>query len=291
MIIPLKSGPTSISGHPLIGSQLTRFIYSDESGSSAKENVTVVASAIVHGDSQWRPLAERLLKIKRDVPIAIRDSFVFHATDLFSGKAYGEQWNRDQKPVRSWATLEKLCRIPAELKIPIAIGVCRRLDDLNKRLSLAGMDPGVLANLEPTDRVSLQVYVAFHGSVFAADRWLRFGAPDEVAMIIHEAGTEIDTVLKHSPKSLAKGIDFINQPPVLSIASVNVAKKDEEPLLQLADTCAFVARRYLAGLPGIDRFVDAIGFRAVLDSIKEGAVANAIYAEHEWETASPAQRS
>lgn len=265
---------------------MTRFIYSDESGASAKEKVTVVASAIVHGDTQWRPLAERLRKIKRDdVPAAVRDSFVFHATDLFSGKAYGEQW----RPVRSWATLEKICRIPSELKIPIALGVCRRLDELSGRLVRDGRDPGILATLNPTDRASLQVYVAFNSSVYAADRWLRYGAPDEVVMVVHEAGTAIDTALKHSPKSFAKGTYGLDLPPIFSIASVNVAKKDEEPLLQLADTCAFVARRYLAGLSDIDRFVDAIGFRHMLDSISEGAVANVAYAEDDWGIVSPAR--
>ena len=48
----------SLSGHPLEGNRLVRFIYVDEAGISKHEPIAVVTGVIVHADTQWRPVAE-----------------------------------------------------------------------------------------------------------------------------------------------------------------------------------------------------------------------------------------
>jgi hypothetical protein len=63
-----------------------RLIYTDEAGTSAKEPVCVVASVIVHGDQQWRPLENEVQRIvKERVPSNLKEKFIFHATEVFSG--------------------------------------------------------------------------------------------------------------------------------------------------------------------------------------------------------------
>ena len=47
-------GPMSLSGHPLQGSALVRFIYIDEAGISAHEPATIVVGVIINADNQWR---------------------------------------------------------------------------------------------------------------------------------------------------------------------------------------------------------------------------------------------
>ena len=39
-----------------------------------------------------------------------------------------------------------------------------------------------------------------------------------------------------------------------TVGGINYASKNEEPLLQLADACAFALRRDLAGFPKTERF-------------------------------------
>src|SRR5947209_256624 len=136
MIIPLIRGPKSLSGHPLKGNRRVRFIFVDESGSSAKEPVTVVAGVIVHGDGQWKPAAKRLADlIKEYVPLRLQNNFVLHAVDLFSGKALQEAW----PPENSWTLLERVLQIVPEYMLPVSFGFCRKLDGSHVRDDVDGV--------------------------------------------------------------------------------------------------------------------------------------------------------
>jgi hypothetical protein len=87
----------AFGGAPLVGTQLVRIIYLDETGHSFKEPVAVVAGIILDPDKQWRLMADEIEGLKRRVPDQFRDGFVFHATDLYSGGRWRQSWPNESR--------------------------------------------------------------------------------------------------------------------------------------------------------------------------------------------------
>jgi hypothetical protein len=53
----------------LVGSEILRVVYSDESGTGdLKQPITVVSALLLNIDSQWEPLERNLLAIKAEIP-------------------------------------------------------------------------------------------------------------------------------------------------------------------------------------------------------------------------------
>src|SRR6266849_3413019 len=91
-----RQWPMGLGGGPLLGDNLVRMIYLDESGISATEPYVVVAGVIIHADKQWKGLEKYLLDMVDElIPPAMRDNFYFHATELFSG---GKRFDRNSWP-------------------------------------------------------------------------------------------------------------------------------------------------------------------------------------------------
>lgn len=263
MKVPLLRGPRSISGHSLKGDRRVRFVFADESGNSAEEPVTVVASVIVHGDTQWKPLANLLAGlVKCHVPTDLQEGFVIHGVDLFSGKALKEAW----PPHKSWAFLDDLLSETRDL--PVAIGFCWHLVKSGTKWEgeQAEIYPALLT--DPVMRVQMQHALAFLESMSLADRFIDRYHHGELGTVIAEDNKGMRKIIKAMP-GIANDALLAHVPPLRSIVgTVHYAAKDEEPLLQLADVCAFIVRRHLAGLPNVDRFVDALGARERLAPIQ-----------------------
>ena len=259
MIIPVVRGALSLSGHPVAGSKKVRFIFVDESGNSSKEPVTVVAAVILHGDAQWRPVVDKLNDIKnRMVPSQIRDGFIFHAVDLFSGTALGKEQRQHSLDI-----LEAVLRIPEECGLSISFGFCRKLD----AAMLNGIDPEVLKN--SGNRVIIQHVMAFMASMSKTDNFIASYCPGEVGTVIAEDNQPMRKALKLVPSLINKGSYAALYPPMRSIVgTVNYAAKDEEPILQLADACAWTVRRAMSGFGGAERFVAALCAEEGLGAIK-----------------------
>lgn len=247
----IASRPRSISGTPLAGGRLVRFIYVDEAGTSAREPFAVVAGIMVHADSQWRRLEQMVSDlVSETIPEAMRGSFLFHATELFSG---GKKFPRDQWPMeKRWSILDRLLSIPSCVNVPVVFGF------IKKR--------------EPKLPDSFNHGMAYTLCMIAADQFLRRCAPDEIATVIAEDAEHSRRILKKAQVMLQNEIlarevlpEFMNYLPVTHIKdTVHFALKSEAILLQIADACAFTMRHYLTRGRESERFIGSLcGGRAV----------------------------
>lgn len=237
------------------------FVYMDEAGTSAREPVSVVAGVILHAD-QW-PKAVQLLRETFDehVPKELREGFHFHAKDVFSGYRT-EPWDRvvRQKLVAAVAS------IPRRAGMAISFGSSRRTAQV----------PAMPLN----NKVALQHAIAFSMCVSRANKYVRDWAPeDEMATLFAEDVSD--------KRKLLKKVARFNQPPVVEmglvlpserdvsmgritqtdtgpvdriIDTVNFVEKHEAPLLQIADACAFVFRRFLSEQrEGVEMMTEMLG--------------------------------
>src|SRR5258706_1348820 len=118
------SAPIALGGAPLLGGDLVRFVYLDESGTGdpKREPWVVVCAVIVHADKQWRALTKYLSDLADEVvPKAKRSEFAaFHAVELLSG---GKIFERDPNNFEKWwSVLDELLTIPEKFDLPIAYG-------------------------------------------------------------------------------------------------------------------------------------------------------------------------
>lgn len=240
----------AFGGGELVGDRLVRIAYLDETGHSAKEPVAIVAGVILDPDKQWRLLAERLKElVATDVPEQFRKDFVFHANDLLNGGKYRQEWPDEAR----WATLDKLVALPRELKIPVCLGLARKpvpRDDNRHRESI------------------ISHIIAYALCIASADFYMRNEAPpDEVAMVVAENRKEAREYIEQAHQELmseegVKGwmpdtmmrdlpISRVKAPPAF-------ASKQVEPLLQIADACAFVLQRHVNAAWQSDRLIQAM---------------------------------
>jgi Protein of unknown function (DUF3800) len=245
--------PIHISRGSLLGDQLMRMVYVDESGISAGEPYLVVAGAIVHADRQWKALEKHLHAMRDDLlPRDQRRDACFHATELFSGtkKFLRDAWPKE----RRWKILDELVSIPSKFDLPLVCGFVRKEEfkagnpTINSATSLA---------------VNAQA-VAFNVCVLAADRWMQESAEaDEVALVIAENNHEAARGLMRSlvncnrnPTKMATPDEGCRRflPLTRIVDTVHFVQKLDSSLLQVADACAFSIMRRLRKAEHSDRF-------------------------------------
>lgn len=237
-----------------------RYIYIDEAGIDPKEPVTIVAGIIVDADHQWRSAEKALKELLDAVPDEIRPGFIFHAKAVSNGYKWRETWSEDARA----AFLHEMMALPRKLKIPISLGMIRRTMPVNndhKKLSAA----------------QWQHVFAFYLCVNQADQYIRdYGEVDEVATVIAE-DNDISRILRLSIKAIApirfsadkinltqqeRATGVIEQPLFYMIKrvvdGVHFVGKEDGPLLQLADACAFGFRRYFSGQSHGDEYLRSI---------------------------------
>ncbi|MDE5446607.1 DUF3800 domain-containing protein [Bradyrhizobium sp. CSA207] len=250
-----------------------RYIYLDEAGTSAKEPVSVVVGVIIHADHQYVVAEDRLREVFQSVPEQFREGFIFHAKSIWSDRAYRNVWSFEDR----LNFLKEVMAIPRKIGIPIALGIVRR-------------DSSVPAGVQSKEK--FQHVMAFFYCIGRADKYIRDHAHrSEVATVVAE---DVDGVKEHlrAMVKLLKDPEFsasmtLSQDQVHLTAeerwrgvylqehvnkverirdTVHFVSKQDGPLLQLADACAFAFRRYFSEQKHGDEFV-----RAVLgtDLIKE----------------------
>ncbi|MGW8203987.1 DUF3800 domain-containing protein [Sphingomonas bisphenolicum] len=228
------------------------YIYLDEAGSSAREPVTVVVGILVHADSMWRVAKDALDHALESVPSRYADGFHFHAKSIWGDKKYRVEWSQEQR----LSLLISVMSIPRRLNLPIAIGACKRTPEMD------GIN-GISAEIH-------DYIAAFGNCITMADRLISASMPDsEVVTLVAENCDSVKNHLKTSLKVLRFGVGAGYEIPVIPTRSeritgvikqntalkvskivdtVHFAEKDEAPLLQIADACAFGIRRFLRRL-------------------------------------------
>jgi len=124
-ILPATLASGARHERPLLGAELVRLIYLDESGISQRETITCVSGVMIHGDRQWR-LVEDAIKglIEKYIPSQSREDFAFHATDIYHGSGYFDRsvWTREIRK----NILSDIGNIIYDLDLPIVNGMYKK---------------------------------------------------------------------------------------------------------------------------------------------------------------------
>lgn len=217
-----------------------RFVYLDEAGISPNETAVVVAGVIVDGDRQFRQLEARIQELVEEyVTEEKRLDFAFSAKELANG---GKTFVRGVYPAnRRLEALRKIAAIPAEFFLPIVVGFDRKSPHpAFKKMSVE-------------QRASVMQWIAYSQCVIAAEVYMRrLSRIDKVAICIVEDNHSARRAIKHMRGLLRRPIpdmsSFSEDLPIGRIIdTVHFAAKNEAVLLQIADACAYVIKRYLAG--------------------------------------------
>ncbi|QDT07997.1 hypothetical protein K227x_64270 [Rubripirellula lacrimiformis] len=223
-------------------------IYVDEAGISAKEPVTVVVGLIVDSESQWLPAKSMLADaFNARVPEELRENFLFHAKDVYSNRSHDEIWTRRER----MQLMNDVLGIPRALKIPIALGRVLR-----------SSETPLQNKVRPEEYQHID---AFHYCIERANKWVREVSAKSLAAIIAEDVGKKKEYMRRAMKATCDlpltpeymrltdqerrtgQITQTNAGPIDRIIdTAHFVKKDEAPMLQLADACAFAFRRYFS---------------------------------------------
>jgi hypothetical protein len=254
-----------------------RLIYLDEAGISnpAQEPFLVVVGIILDADQDWLALDRHLKSIMRKrLPEEMRFTGVFHAKDIWHGT---KLFHRYQWPMsKRMEILADLAAIPAKFHLSVAHGFMQRVPAA-----------ALLVQKEP-HLPDATVANIIHSSAFvhaagAVDSWMRRNAPNEVAMLIAEDtgkvkealrlfhdGYRQDYVDSYFDEIRIKGYHQ-NVFKTRNISdAVHFARKNESPLLQIADTCAFLIKRQLQGRLEVKPYFDAFEAQMIVALTKSG---------------------
>lgn len=236
-----------------------RFLYIDEAGTAPKEPVRVVAAVVVEVDSQLAHMQEAVKDVYADfVPGPLKKGFVFHTTDIFSGKKYNRSYD--------WELQDRLDLIKAVLSIPRAF---------KAPISFAS----VFTNSVPRPiylpkKIKMHEFehmFCFGHCLERASHFLRndlHGA--ELALVVAESIDKMERNLRNT-FSIYEDMRGLKIPVesqrisnyqaatgsiedyVVSIDNIIphaiFIKKGVSPILDVADACAFTLRRWLSNLP------------------------------------------
>lgn len=244
-----------IFGSLLWGDKPLRYIFMDEAGTSQHEPVTVVVGLIAHAEEHVLSAELLVREALGAVPKGFREDFVFHATQVYGDKKFQNA---------EWGLTDRLNLLIQMMSIPRRIGMAvtvavhwRGSVDFSNSYELLGMSP------EQSDH-----YNAFQLCIAVADRNIRMRAgPREVASVVAEDVPDMKKHLKEIPRILRENAHTFPQSHMRHTAddieagymtqngdyrvtrmrnSVHFVEKAEDPLVQVADACAYGFRRFFA---------------------------------------------
>jgi len=215
-----------------------RLIYLDEAGISGPEPVTTIAAIIIEADVQRAEVFRSMANIVHSrVPPEHRRTFVFHAKEIFGGgKIFDrERFNLDYR----LGIIAELASLPNRLNVPICFTYRHRNFGEGQTLNKPKVE---------TD----DYFIALLQTIVFASSYIRLNCPNEIGVVISENNNEFRRRASRLNSFLANREAAADAPgwlrqhlPVTNLAGpVYFAEKHEEPLLQIADACAFILRRF-----------------------------------------------
>lgn len=242
-----------------------RLIFMDEAGTSALEPVTVVVGIIVHADEHIMSAEAAVAEAIGSVPKQFSEDFVFHATQVYGDNNYKDGgWSLTDRLI----LLKTMMSIPQKLRMGLAISAVWRgaVDSSNNTLGLTASQVDHLQ--------------AFSYCIGIADRNIRRHADArEVASIVSEDVPEMRKFLKQIPSMLRynpfyftqdmmrktisdEEVGYFTQSGDLSVTrirrSIHFVEKSDDPLVQVADACAYGLRRFFSNQKFGQDFAEAI---------------------------------
>lgn len=242
----------SLGGGQLLGSKIVRIVYVDESGRGnvRDEPYFVVAAAITSPDHHWRKLRQHYVDLANDFFATSTDDderideYVFHAKDVWHGSG---DFSRDQYSVHERIKLmESLANVPALYGITICFGI---IDKAAIRQSFERENPPWAASHS----------IAYAKAMQQVDTWMKKNCgEDEVASVKAEDTDSVkktieafhEGLLKRDPYDAYYDQGLFKTERIID--GVDFTKKANSPVLQIADHCAWLARRRLTGCKRIE---------------------------------------
>jgi hypothetical protein len=227
------------------------YVYVDEAGTSAPEPVTVVVGVIIHADRDWRRVERRLASIlDQYVPASRRSGFTFHAKAIWGNPKCRDGW-------------------PVEDRIALIGAVAAIARNLGLAISLGRVRRDAQAPPPPPATHDFHHFLAFSFCMIRADKYVRdWSGPEEVATVVAEDvpkkrhflrravewGRAIEITpaapeyIRLTAEEQRKGVILQTGSGKIDriIDTVHFTEKAHAPLLQVADACAFVFRRYFS---------------------------------------------
>ncbi len=246
----------AIFGGHLWGDLLVRYIFMDEAGTSALEPVTIIVGLIANADDHVMSAEALAHEAIGAVPAQYKKDFVFHAMQVFGGSKYQSG---------NWGLTDRLDLLQTMMSIPRRIGMAVTLSVMWRGAVDYLHGEGIHPSLSPSESDHL---MAFHQCVAIADRAIRKHAgPREVATIVAEDVPKMRRFMKVIPRILRENPDVVPQEYLRQTItdleaghntqlgdlrvtrirnSVHFVEKADDPLVQVADACAYGFRRYFA---------------------------------------------
>ncbi|MFC7739260.1 hypothetical protein ACFQX4_26650 [Roseomonas sp. GCM10028921] len=225
-----------------------KMIYMDNAGRDRGAGVCVVASVLIDVDEQWVPVAREMERLKAEFfPEEAKAGFTIHTSDIFGGaKSFGSsRYSLDHR----LAVLTAVSTMITEFEIPVSIGYSRsRATEVSEK----GLP------MRSTGAVDGDHSFALMQALAASDRVMRESFPGEYAMVIAEDvhGRREQLLNAFLVMRLRDFVDTLPAeyrdlfPLRRIVGSLHFVAKGGDHLLQAADVCAFVARRYAEGFRG-----------------------------------------
>jgi hypothetical protein len=234
-------GLAAFGGAPSRGTAV-RILYLDESGvgSLDKDPALVVAGVLIHADTQWGAIANRLREILLDaVPFGQPTPSCLHAKDMYHGtkEFHRDHWDKDLR----FAMLDKVAVLPEEFGLPV---VWSMMD----RKAFARKFPA----LSPEEQTRTAYTVCSVACFMQAELYMRaIESEAEVASIMMEQNAELQRRIPEMFGYLQNPDDTHELLPgwerVMPIRRLIDAPacqpKTASSILQLADFCAFALKR------------------------------------------------
>lgn len=253
----------AFGGGLLWGDLPVRFLFVDEAGTSAKEPVTVVVALIAEADSHVMNAEALALETLGGLPPQHREGFVFHAAQIFGDRRYQLDWSMTDR----LRLLTDMMSIPRRIGMAITVSAVWRNAPHSEKTPLL-------------PKHQLQHVIAFANCLAVADRSIRRHAGvREVGTVVAEDIPEMRRFLREVPRTMHERPQYISpdmlretekdrkagyntQSSDLRISrirnSVHFVDKSEDPLVQIADACAYGFRRFFSRQKFGRDFVDSI---------------------------------
>jgi len=245
-----------------------KLIFIDEAGTSGSphEVVTIVAGVMVDEGEQHSFLKVIIARaFDQFVPERYRENFIFHAYDVF-GTKYREGWTVEARK----NLLLTMMFLPRMFGLPLCMGMRRR--------TAPGVFPEELENLLKSIKVSLAQYdhlLPFMDCIVKADARLIHEGPNIFGRVIAEDVPDVKKILlkaglflknstlvfeaQHQEPTQKQVSESIQPEPFEFKISridtaINFENKSGDPVLQVADACAFGLRRFFSNQPMGEEF-------------------------------------
>lgn len=245
-----------------------RHVYFDEAGIGNPdiEPYTVVAGVMLHVDNLYTPIQKYLLDMADDLIGSSLErplDFTFHAKELWHGTGFfpRDDWSLDKR----LEILGYLADVPQMFNLPIIYSCVNRKDYPPNNLPPASNKRAFrAANAEATKKCHI---ICFISCLTQVERLMEHQYKEEKAFAVVEQHSEhkgdllIVAQLLSNPRarSTIENDPNIKWPALTHIVEepLFVGKSGSSPM-QIADTCAFILARALAGANHVDSLLEKI---------------------------------